>query len=53
MCITVDPLPIIDAGPDVSIFENGSTNLNATGGVSYTWTPGTGLSDSTIANLFF
>jgi gliding motility-associated-like protein len=50
ICITVDPLPIIDAGPNVTIFENGNTTLNATGGVSYTWTPGTGLSDSTIAN---
>ena len=50
ICITVDPLPIIDAGPNVTIFEGGSTTLNATGGISYTWTPGTGLSDSTIAN---
>lgn len=50
VCITVDPLPIIDAGPDVTIFENGNTTLHATGGISYIWSPGTGLSDSTIAN---
>ncbi len=50
VCITVEPLPIIDAGPDVTILENTTTTLGATGGVSYTWTPGSTLSDSTIAN---
>jgi gliding motility-associated-like protein len=50
VCITVDPLPIVNAGPDVSIFEFGSTNLNATGGGTYLWSPGTGLNDSTISN---
>lgn len=50
VCITIDPLPIIDAGPDVTIFELGNTTLSASGGVTYTWTPSTGLSDTTIAN---
>jgi gliding motility-associated-like protein len=50
ICITVDPLPIANAGPDVTIFEGTSTTLNASGGGSYSWTPGTGLSDSTIYN---
>ena len=50
VCITVDPLPVIDAGPNVTIVENTSTTLGATGGTSYTWTPGSTLSDSTISN---
>ena len=50
VCITVDALPVANAGPDVSIFENTSIQLAATGGTTYSWTPGTGLSDSTISN---
>ena len=50
VCITVDPLPLANAGPDVTIFENTSTTLNASGGGTYAWTPGTGLNDSTISN---
>jgi len=50
VCITVDPLPIANAGTDVSIFELGSTTLNATGGGTYSWSPGSTLSDSTISN---
>lgn len=50
VCITIDPLPIANAGPDVTIFEEGSTQLNGSGGVTYTWTPSYGLSDTTIAN---
>jgi gliding motility-associated-like protein len=37
-----------DAGPDVSIGEGESTQLNATGGVGYTWSPTSGLSGSAI-----
>ncbi|MBL4592238.1 MAG: gliding motility-associated C-terminal domain-containing protein [Flavobacteriales bacterium] len=50
ICVTVDPLPIANAGFDVTIFDGASTTLNATGGFTYTWTPGTDLSDSTISN---
>ena len=50
VCITVDPLPVFDAGEDVEIFEDGSTPLNATGGYSYSWSPTLSLSDTTIAN---
>ena len=50
VCVTVDPLPIANAGPDVTIFEHTSTTLNATGGSIYSWTPGGTLSDSTISN---
>lgn len=37
-----------DAGPDVEIPEGGSTQLGATGGTTYTWTPTVGLSGNGI-----
>jgi gliding motility-associated-like protein len=52
VCVTVDPLPVVDAGPDVSIFDGAGTTLNATGGFTYAWTPSTGLSDTAISNPF-
>ena len=48
--ITVDPLPIINAGADVAICVDGEIELEATGGVSYVWTPAIGLSNPNIAN---
>lgn len=48
--IVVTPLPNTNAGPDVSICEGGSTQLMASGGVTYSWQPATGLSASNIAN---
>lgn len=39
-----------DAGADTSICTGGSVTLNATGGTSYSWSPATGLSSTTIAN---
>jgi gliding motility-associated-like protein len=48
--IVINPLPNINAGPDVTICWNASTPLNAAGGVSYRWSPGKTLSDSLIAN---
>jgi len=50
VCVTVNELPIADAGSDDNIFEGQSTVLNATGGSTYSWSPGTGLSDTTIFN---
>jgi gliding motility-associated-like protein len=55
-CSTSDTVSVIilnpaaDAGPDVAICPGFSTNLSASGGDVFDWTPGTGLSDSTIAN---
>lgn len=40
----------IDAGPDRTICKNQPTQLVASGAVSYSWSPGSTLSDSTIAN---
>ena len=37
-----------DAGPDVEIPAGGSTQLNATGGTTYEWSPTSGLSGNTI-----
>jgi len=48
--INVNPLPTISAGNDVLICDNASITLSASGGLSYTWSPATGLSSSTIAN---
>lgn len=43
--ITVNPLPIIDAGLDSMICANSTIVLHATGGISYAWSPLVGLSD--------
>lgn len=40
----------INAGNDTAICNGSSAQLNATGGLTYVWTPNTGLSSSTIAN---
>lgn len=40
----------ISAGPDVIIVSGGSTTLFATGGVSYVWSPATGLSCTNCAS---
>ncbi|MFH1319866.1 MAG: gliding motility-associated C-terminal domain-containing protein [Bacteroidota bacterium] len=42
--IVVNPTPGVNAGSNVNIILGESTNFNATGGVTYTWTPTTGLS---------
>ena len=48
--VIVHPLPPANAGPDVSFCEGGSVQLQASGGVSYQWTPATGLSNPLIPN---
>jgi gliding motility-associated-like protein len=48
--VTVNPLPVISAGNNMSICPGTSIVLTATGGVSYTWTPSTGLSCSNCAS---
>jgi gliding motility-associated-like protein len=48
--VTVNPIPVANAGADVSICNGGSTVLNASGGTSYFWTPSSGLSSSTSQN---
>lgn len=45
-----DGVMTIDAGPDVSICGGQSTNLSASGGTTYHWSPTTGLSNANIFN---
>jgi len=48
--VTVNGLPDGGAGQDVEICIGDSTQLNATGGDTYIWTPNTNLSDPNIAD---
>jgi gliding motility-associated-like protein len=48
--VTVNALPNADAGPNVSSCPGDSIQLNASGGVSYLWSPSTGLSSNSIQN---
>jgi gliding motility-associated-like protein len=48
--VTVTPMANANAGPDVSICFGSSTQLNASGGATYSWAPATGLSNPNIAN---
>jgi gliding motility-associated-like protein len=48
--ITVHQLPIVDAGADDTINPGTTTHLNASGGIQYSWFPGTGLSNQGIYN---
>ncbi len=55
--ITVNPLPTANAGNDTSLCSGSCVVLGAsptgsggTGALTYTWTPGTGLNSSSIAN---
>ena len=50
VAVTVNPIPTANAGADESICPGSSVQLQATGGVSYTWSPITGLSSSSISN---
>jgi len=40
----------VSAGPDNTICNGGTTQLNASGGVSYVWSPAAGLNNANIAN---
>ena len=42
--VTVNPNPVANAGDDQIICGRGSAALNASGGVSYAWSPAAGLS---------
>lgn len=48
--ITVYDMPIANAGANQTICLGSSVQLNASGGQSYSWSPATGLSSTTIAN---
>lgn len=48
--ITTLPYPLANAGKDTTVCFGVSTQLSASGGISYNWTPATFLSATTIAN---
>jgi gliding motility-associated-like protein len=51
--ITVDPIPVITVGPDITVLAGGSANLPATAkgdGLTYSWNPTTYLNDATVLN---
>ncbi|MFH0867226.1 MAG: YCF48-related protein [Bacteroidota bacterium] len=48
--VTVNLLPTANAGTDTTICDGSFTNLSASGGSTYSWSPGTGLSATNISN---
>ena len=48
--ITVNPLPVINISNDTNICPGDSVRLSASGGNTYNWSPGIGLSATNIAN---
>jgi gliding motility-associated-like protein len=48
--VSINTLPSINAGADITICPGVITQLNASGGVSYAWSPGSSLSNPNIAN---
>jgi len=50
MILTVNNLPVANAGNDDAICIYESTVLNANGGSNYLWSPATGLNNSNISN---
>ena len=52
-CITCTPQPTVaNAGPDTSICNGTPVQLQATGGIAYSWSPATGLSATNVSNPF-
>ena len=50
--VTVNALPVADAGADVDVCPGDSVQLNASGGTTYLWRPTAGLSNVSISNPF-
>ena len=53
LIITVNQNPIVKTFADTSICKNAILFLSANGAVSYNWSPGISVSDSTVANPRF
>lgn len=50
VAVTVIPAPVATAGPSDTTCAGKTVQLLGSGGVQYQWSPGTYLSDSTVAN---
>ena len=50
LTISVNPLPIVDAGPDQTVCRLNSAQLQASGASIYSWTPGASLSCTGCSN---
>jgi gliding motility-associated-like protein len=48
--LEVRPLPIINAGIDTTICQGSTTQLTASGGINYTWTPNYNISCDNCSN---
>lgn len=48
--VTVNPLPIANAGTDVSVCEGEEVQLSAGGGTTYSWSPASGLNDPEVSD---
>lgn len=48
--VTLKPAPVINTIPDTAICQGSGVQLTTTGGVSYSWSPATGLSNASIGN---
>jgi gliding motility-associated-like protein len=50
--VTVNPLPVVDAGEDTVQCGNDPIQLNATGGIQYSWSPASSLQGANTNNPF-
>jgi gliding motility-associated-like protein len=48
--VTVNALPLLEAGNDTSLCQGGSVQLNATGNGTFLWSPSTGLNSVDVPN---
>jgi gliding motility-associated-like protein len=51
--VIANPTPVVNAGADTTLCFGNNLQLNATGGLTYTWSPATYLSNPNIANPVF
>jgi len=49
IAVTINVLPTVNAGTDVTICSGTSTTLIATGGTSYTWSNGIAIANNTVS----
>lgn len=51
--VTVNPLPVVDAGTDDEICDGETVQLSASGAQDYSWSPAADLDDAAVANPVF